>query len=291
MSAIPSSSPPVSPDAPAMAPVAPAEIDASCRVPVLVLFACAAVWLVTASVFALITSLKFHMPQFLADCPWFTYGRLQAMQMNALIYGFAAQAALGTSLWMIARLGRTRLVQPGYGVVGALLWNLGVKIGIFGIQIGDSTGFEWLEMPGYASPILFVGYAIIGVCALLTFHQRREPTLYVSQWFLLAALFWFPWIYSTANLMLVFAPVRGVAQACVHWWFVNNLQTIWLGFLGLATLFYFIPKLTGRALYSEPTAIFAFWTLALFGSWGGIHADAPLPAWIPAVSTFFAVLT
>ena len=61
-------------------------------------------------------------------------------------------------------------------------------------------------MPGYASPVLFVAYTIMGVCALLTFRQRRQPALYVSQWFLLAALFWFPWIYSTAQLLLVFLP-------------------------------------------------------------------------------------
>ena len=291
MSAIPSSSPSVSPTVPAIPPVAPAEIDASCRVPVVVLFVCAAVWLVTASVFALIASLKFHMPQLLADSPWFTYGRLKPMQTNALIYGFAAQAALGASLWMIARLGRTRLVQPGYVVVGALLWNLGVKIGIFGIQVGNSTGFEWLEMPGYASPILFVGYAIIGVCGLLTFHQRREPTLYVSQWFLLAALYWFPWIYSTANLLLVFFPVRGVLQASINWWYIGSLSGIWFGFIGLAVIFYFLPRLTGRPLYSNPLAMVAFWTLALFGGWGGIHHGAPLPAWIPSVSTVFTVLT
>jgi cytochrome c oxidase cbb3-type subunit 1 len=291
MSAIPSSSQSVSPAAPANPPVTPAEIDASCRVPVLFLFACAAFWLVTASVFALIASLKFHMPQLLADCPWFTYGRLQPMQMNALIYGFAAQAALGTALWLIARLGRTRLVLPGYIFVGALLWNVGLKIGIFGIQIGDSTGFEWLEMPGYASPILFVGYAIIGVCALLTFHQRSEPKLYVSQWFLLAALFWFPWIYSTANLLLVFFPVRGVLQASINWWYIGSLSGIWLGFIGLAALFYFLPRLAGRTLYSGPLAMLAFWTLALFGGWGGIHHGAPLPAWIPSLSTVFTVLT
>jgi cytochrome c oxidase cbb3-type subunit 1 len=291
MSAIPSSSPSVVPTAAAIPPVAAAEIDASCRVPVLVLFACAAVWLVTASVLALIASLKFHMPQLLADCPWFTYGRLQPMQMNALIYGFAAQAALGVSLWMIARLGRTRLVQPGYVVVGALLWNLGMKIGIFGIQIGDSTGFDWLEMPGYASPILFVGYAIMGVCGLLTFHQRREPTLYVAQWFLLAALFWFPWIYSTANLLLVLFPVRGVLQASINWWYIGSLSGIWFGFIGLAVIFYFLPKLTGRMLYSNPLAMVAFWTLALFGGWGGIHHGVPLPAWIPSLSTVFTVLT
>ena len=158
-------------------------------------------------------------------------------------------------------------------------------------MIGDTTGYEWLEMPAYASPILFVAYVIIGVCALLTFHQRKEPTLYVSQWFLLAALFWFPWIYSTANLLLVFFPVRGVLQASINWWYIGSLSGIWFGFIGLAVIFYFLPRLTGRALYSKPLAMVAFWTLALFGGWGRIHHGAPLPAWIPSISTVFTVLT
>jgi len=276
---------------PSVPPVALAEIDSSCRVPVLFLFACAAFWVVTASIFALIASLKLHMPDLLADCPWFNYGRVQAAQMNALIYGFAGQAALGVALWLIARLGRTVLVQPGYVVAGAIFWNAGIKLGILGILIGDTTGYEWLEMPAYASPILFVAYAIIGVCGLLTFHQRREPTLYVSQWFLLAALFWFPWIYSTANLLLVFFPVRGVLQASINWWYIGSLSGIWFGFIGLAVIFYFLPRLTGGPLYSNPLAMVAFWTLALFGGWGGIHHGAPLPAWIPSVSTVFTVLT
>ena len=67
-----------SPASQSVSPATPAEIDASCRVPVMVLFAFAAVWLVTASFFGLIVSLKFHMPGLLADRPWFTYGRAQA---------------------------------------------------------------------------------------------------------------------------------------------------------------------------------------------------------------------
>ncbi|PYK97004.1 MAG: hypothetical protein DME19_17790 [Verrucomicrobia bacterium] len=291
MSATSSSSHMESPAASSVPAASPAAIDASCRVPVMVLFAFAAVWLVAASVFGLITSLKFHAPNLLAACPWFTYGRVQPAQLNALVYGFAAQAALGAALWMIARLGRTPLLQPGYIVLGAILWNLGVKIGVFGILIGDTTGYEWLEMPRYASPILFLAYSMIGIPALLTFHHRREPTLYVSQWFLLAALFWFPWIYSTANLLLVFFPVRGVLQAVVDWWFIGNLTTIWFGFIGLAAIFYFLPRLTGRPLHSNYLALVAFWTLALFGGWGGIHHGAPLPAWMPSLSTVFTVLT
>ena len=273
-----------------LSPAAPVEIDSSCRLPVIFLFACAAFWLVLASGFGLIASLKLHAPSLWADSPWLTYGRVTAVQINALIYGFAAQAALGVTLWLIARLGRTLLVLPGHIVVGAICWNAGVKIGLFGILIGDSTGYEWLEMPGYASPILLVAYSFIGVCALLTFQQRREPALYVSQWFLLAALFWFPWIYSTAQLLLVFFPVRGVLQASVDWWYINNLSQVWFGFIGLAAIFYFLPKLAGGPLYSNYLAILAFWTLALFGGWGGIPHSAPLPAWMPSLSTVFTVL-
>jgi cytochrome c oxidase cbb3-type subunit 1 len=131
---------------------------------------------------------------------------------------------------------------------------------------------------------------MIGIPALLTFHNRREPALYVSQWFLLAALFWFPWIYSTANLLLVFFPVRGVLQAVVDWWYIGNLTSIWFAFIGLAAIFYFLPKLAGRPLHSNPLAILAFWTLALFGGWGGIHSGAPVPAWMPSISTVFTVL-
>jgi cytochrome c oxidase cbb3-type subunit 1 len=210
--------------------------------------------------------------------------------VNSFIYGFAVQTALGVSLWILCRLGRTTLVQPGIVVVGAVLWNLGVALGVLGILIGDGTGYEWLDMPRYASPILFAAYSIIGICALLTFHNRRERSLYVSQWFLLAALFWFPWIFSTANLLLVFAPVRGVLQAVVNWWYMNNLAMNWFGFIGLGTIFYFVPKLLGRPLFSHYYALFAFWTLALFGSWGGIHHGAPVPAWMPSVSTVFSVL-
>jgi cytochrome c oxidase cbb3-type subunit 1 len=118
----------------------------------------------------------------------------------------------------------------------------------------------------------------------LTFHQRRERQLFVSQWFLFAALFWFPWIYSTADLLLLTVRVRGMAQAVIAWWYSENLLVVWFGLVGLAAIFYFLPKLTGRNLHSRYLALFAFWMLILFGSWGGIPESAPVPAWMPVSS-------
>ena len=78
---------------------------------------------------------------------------------------------------------------------------LGVLLGVIGILAGNGTGFENLEMPRYSAVPLFIGYLLIGLWTVLTFHQRRERSLQPAQWFLLAALFWFPWIFSTARLV------------------------------------------------------------------------------------------
>ena len=163
-------------------------------------------------------------------------------------------------------------------------------MGIAGIMAGDSTGYEWLEIPRYASPFLFVSYSLIGICAIMTFYFRRQRELYVSQWFLLAALLWFPWIYSTAQLLLVFFPARGVLQAVINTWFAHNLIEFWLAAVGLAALFYFIPKLLERPLYSRWLAFFGFWLFVLLGGWGGLWIGAPVPRWLTAVSTLASVM-
>jgi cytochrome c oxidase cbb3-type subunit 1 len=109
------------------------EIDASARAPLAVLFGGAALWLVLASVFGLIASIKFHSPTFLADSAWLTYGRVYAVAKNALLYGFALQAAFGVVLWILAQLSERAVSQPWYILLGGKLWNLGVLAGVIGI--------------------------------------------------------------------------------------------------------------------------------------------------------------
>lgn len=267
------------------------EIDASGRLPLLVLFGHAAFWLLVSSAFGFIASLKFHAPNLLSDCASMTYGRVHAAASLAFTYGFAIQAGLGVGLWIIASLGRSRVSQPLLIAFGAKLWNLGVLLGVIGVLAGGSTGFDYLEMPRYSAVLLFIASLIIGVWSVITLHNRSERPLQPSQWFLIAALFWFPWIFSTARLLLVVCPVRGVTQSVIAWWYAANLNLVWLALVGLATTFYFMPRLMNKPLHSRPLALFAFWTLILFASWSGIPSSAPLPAWMPAISAIATVLT
>lgn len=266
--------------------VALAEIDASCRGPLLFLFTASLAWLLLGTIFALIASWKMHAPDFLVDSAWLTFGRVRPFHLNAMIYGFSTQLGLGVTLWLMCRLCRTPLLGGWVINVAGVFWNVGVAIGLVGILAGQSVGIEWLEFPPYATPLLFVCYGLMAVWGMITFRFRRERHLYVSQWYLLAALFWFPWIYSAAQILLVLQPVRGTVQAAVNWWFAHNVLGLWFTPIGLASIYYFIPKVLGKPVYNYGLSVVGFWSLALFYNWNGMHhlVGGPMPAWLITAS-------
>lgn len=261
------------------------ELDRSCRMPVLFLLWKSAGWLFLGSLFALLNSFRFYDPDFLSHYSWLTFGRVQAASNAAFIYGFALQSAMAAALWLLARMRRTALAQPSYVGLGVAFWNFGVLVSVVGILAGDgATSYELFEIPKYAVPILFVAYSIVGGLAFVTFWRRRAGELYISQWFLFAALLWFPWIFSAAGLLLHFYPVRGVTQAVIAGWYAAGLKTLVLGSVGLAVIFYLIPRLLRRPLHSRYLALFSFWLLLFFGNGAGILSGTTVPSWISGLS-------
>ncbi len=267
-------------------------IDASTRVPVLIFYTSAVVWLLVATLLTLLTSFKLHMPDLLGGVSFLTWGRLKPAQMDVLLYGWASMVGMGTAIWLMARLSRTTLRHPLLLVAGAVFWNVGVLVGVVGILGGQSTGYEWLEFSPFAAIILFVAYSLVMSWAVLMFRFRRSESIYITQWYLLGAFLWFPWMYGAAQIMLFVAPVQGVMQAAVNWWFANNFLFLWLGSIGLGTAYYTIPKVIGRPVYSYHLAAIGFWTYALFASWTGMQrvVDGPFPAWMITASIAATIL-
>lgn len=257
-------------------------IDASTRAPALYFFGSSVLWLLVGTLFALIASYKLHTPEFLGNVEWLTFGRARTLHLNAVIYGWASNAAFAVALWLMARLARAELRHVGLLFIAAAFWNLGVTVGMVGIAIGDSTSIEWLEFPTYATPILFVAYALVGAWAMITFRFGRAKHIYVSQWYLLAALFWFPWLYSVAQIMLLFEPTRGTVQGLVNWWFAHNVLGLWFTPIGLAAIYYFLPKVLGKPVHSYYLSVLGFWSLAIFYNWAGVHhlIGGPVPVWV-----------
>lgn len=269
-----------------------AEIDASCRTPVMAFFVSGVFWLLVGSALALLASWKMHSPEFLADWAWLTFGRVRPAHLSVVAYGWASMAGIGALLWLEARLCRVRLPWPGLLLAGCAVWNVAVAGGTIEILAGRGTSVEWLEFPPFWAVLLGVVFLLITVVSMMMFAARRVAHIYVSQWYLFGAVLWFPFLYVMANVLIHGELARGVTQAATNWWFAHNVLGLWLTPIGLAAVYYLLPKILGVPIYSYHLSLLGFWTLALFYNWAGTHhlIGGPLPAWLVTVGVVGSVM-
>jgi cytochrome c oxidase cbb3-type subunit 1 len=268
------------------------QIDRSTRPSVIFFFSFALIWLLIGTALALIASIKMHAPDFLKGIECLTFGRARSAHLNAMVFGWGNNAIFGVSLWMMARLCQTPLRHGALLTLATIFWNFGVTLGIVGILTGGLTSVEWLEMPPYVSLILGAAYILISIWSILAFRQRQTHHVYVSQWYMIGALFWFPWLYTIAQFMILWFPARGTVQSITNWWFAHNVLGLWITPMALAAIYYFIPKVLGKPIHSYYLSVLGFWTLALFYNWAGVHhlIGGPIPVWLTSVGTIASVM-
>jgi cytochrome c oxidase cbb3-type subunit 1 len=259
--------------------------DEAARWPLMVLLSVGLTALFWWGLFQVLAAIKLHAPGFLADWAWLTYGRVQPVAWTLLVFGFGIPVGLMVATWITSRLSDAALTGGRLIHLGAVLWGIGVALGVVGILAGRGTGVEGLEMPAFTVPVLFVGYLLMAAPLLMTFFCRQVTEVYVSQWYILAAVLIFPWLYLAGAFQAVVNPGRGVLPAAMGSWFVHGILVCWFGGLALAAALYFLPKLTGRPLPSRGLAAFGFWMLVIFGPLGGMvrRLDGPFPAWMSSM--------
>jgi cytochrome c oxidase cbb3-type subunit 1 len=269
-----------------------ARIDASTAGAVLLFFGSAAFWLVFGSVFEFVGAIQLVYPGFLDGLSFLTYGRVVQTATTVLAYGFATPAAIGIAIWLSARLCKVPLAHHRLLVSAGIVWNLGILVGACAILAGNSTSLPLLAMPAFATPILFVSYALIAIWILNTFRERKPGALFVSQWMVFAAVLAFPWLFGTASAVLVWNPVAAPAQPAIALWFSSGFLNLWLVPIGLAAAFYIVPKATGLPVASHHLNRLGFWTLLIFGAWtgGSQIIGGPLPSWISGVGVVAAIM-
>jgi len=276
-------------------PAAPAELSAvecTSRCPLLLLVGSGLIWLLLSGVLGLIAAVQLHSPTVLAGCRYLNYGHMQAMAETAFIYGWIGNLGLAITLWVLRQLSAEPLRAVGWTLVGASFWNLGVLLGLIGIAAGEATGIPLLQMPGAVQPLLLVAYGAIGVAGVLAWADRRREMMFASHWYAVAALFLFPWLFSAAQVMLVWAPVRGTLQAVVGGWFAQGLWTLWIAPLALAGAYYVAPRASGKLMPAYDSSALGFWALLFLGGWtGGRHLiGGPVPAWISTIAIVTTVM-
>jgi len=269
-----------------------AVVDRSVRWPVMVCFLSAIHWMVVGTFLLVYASSLTHPQDQFPILGWFvdlsnnfsmfTYGRILPAAIDALVYGFASTAGLGLAVWLLARMSREPIYAPGALMTSIIFWNVGIAVGLTGILTGYSTGVELLEFPFFASCILWVSYAIFAVWGVAVYLQRRSGNDHIAQAWVLTALFSFPWLYAAGSILLssTLLPGSGVMQEVIDAWFVHGIYTLWLAPLGLGTIYYLIPKVSGLSIRFGTKAKIAFWTWIIFAPWTAVHdlVGGPFPA-------------
>jgi cytochrome c oxidase cbb3-type subunit 1 len=263
-------------------------VDESTRGPVVAFIVSATAWLLIGSLLALIASFKFQFPDWWVQQSWLTFGRVRPAHLNTVIYGWISMAGVGISIWLWARLLKTRLRGQWLLLLSIGLWNAGMIVGTIGILAGYSRAIEWVEMPLAAFAFIVPALLLVVVAFIRTLWQRHVQHLYISVWYIGASLLWGPFL-----VIAILLPIySGVPEATANWWYAHNILGLWITPPALAAAYYFIPKVIGRPVHSYHLSYLGFWTLALFYNWAGVHhlVGGPAPQWVVTVSIAFSAM-
>lgn len=263
--------------------------DRSTAFPVFMFVTFACMWLVVGSLAGLISSIKLHEPDWLVSQAWLTFGRIRTVHLTAVLYGWITNAALGMMLWLLPRLLRTPLHGAIWAMLGGALINMGIAGGIGAVATGWSDGMEYLEIPWQIAIFIFAGFALVILPVLFTLVNRKVSHLYVSVWYMVAALLWMALLFLVGKLPGVHT---GVQQATTNWWYGHNVLGLWFTPVSVGAIYYFLPKIIGRPIRSYNLSLLGFWTLAFFyGQVGGHHLiGGPVPGWLTTLSIVQSIM-
>lgn len=258
-------------------------LDQSAKVPILFFIVSSTLWLVLGSIFGLFASLKLHTPEFLGTQALLTFGKVRTLHLNIITYGWLSPAALGVAMWLVPRLTKVPLQNVRTLFSAGIIWNIGVVLGCIGILLGVTDGLEWLEFWWPIDILLAVAGAMVAIPLFKTVYLSKEKHLYVTMWYTICALIWFPVLFVIANTHFLHS---GVQQAIANWWFAHNVLGLWVTPLGLGIIYYLLPKIIGHPIASYQLSLFGFWGLALFYSQVGMHhlLGGPIPTWLGNLS-------
>ena len=259
-------------------------------------------WGIAGMLVGVVIALQLSFPNifYFPDFGWTNFGRLRPLHTSAVIFAFGGNVLIATSFWVVQRTCKARLF--GGSLPWFVFWgyNTFIVLAGTGYLLGVTEGREYAEPEWYADiwlTIVWVGYL---VTFLGTIVKRKEPHIYVANWFYLAFIATIAILHIVNNVSMPVSLLStksvslfsGVQDALIQWWYGHNAVGFFLtaGFLGI--MYYFIPKRAERPIYSYRLSIVHFWTLIFIYIWAGPHhlLYTALPDWAQTLGMTFSII-
>src|SRR3569833_2269295 len=259
-------------------------------------------WGIVGMLVGVIIALQLSFPHwfYFPDQPWTNFGRMRPLHTSAVIFAFGGNVLIATSYYVVQRTCKARLW--GGSLPWFVFWGYSTFIVLAGTGylLGVTEGREYAEPEWYADIWLTIVWGGYLVTFLGTIVKRKEPHIYVANWFYLAFIATIAVLHLVNNLSMPVsllssksvALVSGVQDALTQWWYGHNAVGFFLtaGFLGI--MYYFIPKRAERPIYSYRLSIVHYKTLIFIYIWAGPHhlLYTALPDWAQTLGMTFSVI-
>jgi cytochrome c oxidase cbb3-type subunit 1 len=261
----------------------------------------AMIWGVAAFVAGLYIALELAWPAFNLGLEWFSFGRLRPLHTSAAIFAFGGNALIGSSLYVVQRTCRARLFG-GDLLAEFVFWGYQafIVLAATGYLLGVTGGTEYSEPEWYVDLWLTVVWVAYLVVFLGTVMLRKEPHIYVANWFFLAFIITVAVLHLGRNIAVPvsflgaksYSLFAGVQDGMLQWWYGHNAVGFFLtaGFLGM--MYYFVPKQANRPIYSYRLSVVHFWSLIFLYIWAGPHHlhYTALPDWAQTLGMVFSIM-
>ena len=265
-------------------------------------------WGVIATVFwglagflvGLYIALQLAFPALNLGIEYTSFGRLRPLHTSAVIFAFGGNALIATSFYVVQRTCRARLAFPALARFVFWGYQMFIVLAATGYLLGITESKEYAEPEWYVDlwlTIVWVAYLIVFGGTLL---KRREPHIYVANWFYLSFILTIAMLHIVNNLSMPvslvgsksYSAFAGVQDALTQWWYGHNAVGFFLTAGFLAMMYYFVPKQAERPVYSYRLSIIHFWSLIFLYIWAGPHHlhYTALPDWAQTLGMVFSIM-
>ena len=262
------------------------------------------IWGVVGMLVGLIIALELAYPELMyaltGSSEYLNFNRLRPVHTSGVVFAFGGSALFATSYYVVQRTCQARLFGDTLAAFTFWGWQVIIVLAVLAYVTGYTQSREYAEMPWPVDILITLVWVAYFVVFVGTIMKRKQPHIYVANWFYLSFIVATALLHIFNNLQVPVSllslesyPVfSGVQDAMTQWWYGHNAVGFFLTAAFLGMMYYFVPKQAGRPVYSYRLSIIHFWALIFLYMWAGSHHLhwTSLPDWVSTLGATFSIM-
>ncbi len=256
------------------------------------------VWGIIGMTVGLLVAMQLFKPAMNLGNQYTTFGRIRPLHTNAVIFAFVGNAIFMGVYYSLQRLLKARMFSDVLSKIHFWGWQLIIVSAVITLPLGFTSSHEYAELEWPIDIAITLIWVVFGINMFGTIFKRRERHLYVAIWFYIATFVTIAVLHIVNSFQLPISFLKsyyvyaGVQDALVQWWYGHNAVAFFLTTPYLGMMYYFLPKMANRPVYSYKLSILHFWSLIFIYIWAGPHhlLYSSLPGWAQSLGVAFSIM-